>query len=102
MAHRELVEESNGGPGMAEYGLNVKQGDGVTRLQVSCMHQSGLVYMVPAEKSWVCSQEYMPAHALAGFLTELMELRDPRVKELTQRWGIYFRQLPLEEELAET
>ena len=87
---------------MANYGLTVKQGDGVTRLQASCMHQSGLLYMVPAEKSWVCSQEYMPAHALAGFLRELMELQDPQVKELTQKWGIYFRQLPLEEGPAKT
>ena len=86
---------------MAEYGLTVKHGEEMTRVQISCMHQSGLLYMVPAERSWVCSQEYMPAHALAGFLRELMDLKDPRVKELMQRWGVYFRQLPLDEEEAD-
>ncbi len=87
---------------MAEYGLIIKHGQGMTRVEISCMHQSGLLYMVPAEKSWVCSQEYMPAHALAGFLGDLMDLKDSRVKKLMQRWGIYFRQLPLEEEPSQT
>ena len=83
---------------MAEFGLKVDQGEGMTRVQVSCMHQSGLLYVVPAERSWVCTQEYMPAHAIAGFLKELMELKDQRVKDLMQSWGIYFRELPLGEE----
>ena len=86
---------------MAEYGLTVKHGEGMTRVQISCMHQSGLLYMVPAERSWVCSQQHMPAHALAGFLRELTDLKDSRVKELMQRWGVYFRQLPLDEEEAD-
>ena len=83
---------------MSEHGLLIKQGQGMTRVHFSCIHQSGLLYVVPAEKSWVCSQEYMPAHAIAGFLKELMDLKDNRVGELMQRWGIYFRQLPLEDE----
>ena len=83
---------------MTDYGLSIRPGQGVTRVQISCMHQSGLLYVVPAEKSWVCSQEYMPAHALAGFLKDLVDLQDPRIKEAMQRWGIYFRQLPLDEE----
>ena len=73
----------------------------MTRLQVSCMHQSGLLYVVPAEKSWVCSQELMPAHALAGFLREVMALEDPRVSDIMQRWGVYFRELPLEDATEE-
>ena len=85
---------------MAGYGLMIKHGQGMSRVQISCMHQSGLLYVAPAEKSWVCSQEHMPAHALAGFLTELAELKDPRVKELMQTWGVYFRQLPLEDETS--
>ena len=52
---------------MVTNGLNVKVGQNITRMQISCEHQSGLLYMVPGEKSWVCSQELMPAHALAGF-----------------------------------
>ena len=87
---------------MVEYGLMVRHGQGMTRVQISCMHQSGLLYVVPAEKSWVCSQEQMPAHALAGLLAGLMDLQDPKVKELMQRWGIYFRQLPLDEEPAQS
>jgi len=82
---------------MAEYGLITRQGEGMSRVQISCVHQSGLLYVVPAEKSWVCSEEHMPAHSLAGFLGELTDLEDPRVKEIMQRWGIYFRQLPLDE-----
>jgi len=87
---------------MSEFGLTVNPGQGMSRVRISCMHQSGLLYVVPAEKSWVCSQEHMPAHSLAGFLKELIDLRDPRVKEMMQRWGIYFRQLPLKEEQPET
>ena len=52
---------------MAEYGLQVKHGQGMTRLQIGCMHQRGLLYVVPSEKSWVCTQEHITAHALAGF-----------------------------------
>ncbi len=85
---------------MDEHGLMIKPGEGVTRVQISCAHQSGLLYMVPGEKSWVCSPELMPAHALAGFWGELVALNDPRVEELMQRWGIYFRQLPLEDEAS--
>lgn len=87
---------------MGEYGVIIKPSHEMTRIQVSCKHQSGLLYMVPAEKSWVCPQEHMSAHALAGFLRELMELDNPAVKGLMQRWGIYFRQLPLEGEESET
>ena len=83
---------------MTDYGLSIRPGQGLTRVQISCMHQRGLLYVVPAEKSWVCSQEYMPAHALAGFFKDLVDLQDPRIKEAMQRWGIYFRQLPLDEE----
>lgn len=81
---------------MSEVGLTVKAGEDMTRIQVSCPHQSGLIYLVPAERSWVCSREQLPSHALAGFFRELSELNDPRVKELMQSWGVYYRQLPLE------
>ena len=81
---------------MAEIGLSIKPGEEMTRIQVTCEHQSGLLYVVPAERSWVCSRDHMPAHALAGFFRELAALKDPRVQGLMQSWGIYFRQLPLE------
>ena len=70
----------------------------MTRIQVTCEHQSGLIYVVPAERSWVCTPERMPAHALAGFFRELVNLKDDRVAALMQDWGLYYRQLPLEAE----
>ena len=80
---------------MAEYGLTVKPSDGMTRIQATCEHQSGLIYMVPAGRSWGCSSELLPAHVLAGFFRELTALQDSQVQELMRQWGIYYRQLPL-------
>jgi hypothetical protein len=87
---------------MPELGLTIKPGDNMTRIQVSCPHQRGLLYVVPAERSWVCSREQIPSHALAGFFRELVALKDPRVQELMQLWGVYYRQLPLEGEQSDT
>ena len=47
-------------------GLEIRQGEGLSRVQLGCSHQKGLLYVVPAERSWVCSQEMMPAHASGG------------------------------------
>ena len=63
---------------MAEFGLTVKQGSGGKRLEMECSHQNGLLYVIPGDGSWVCSEELMHAHALAGFFKELMELNDGR------------------------
>ena len=82
---------------MADNGLTVNQGTDMTRIQVTCEHQSGLIYVVPAERSWVCNPEKAPAHALAGFFRELVALDHPGVRDLMGQWGIYYRQLPLEE-----
>ena len=87
---------------MAEHGLIIKRGDGMTRIEAKCTHQSGLIYVVPAERSWVCSNEYLPAHALAGFFRELTALKHTPVQELMQQWGIYYRQLPMDEEQKES
>jgi len=83
---------------MVETGLIVKPSDGMTRIQATCDHQSGLIYVVPAERSWVCSNELLSAHALAGFFRELTALEDSRVQELMRQWGISYRQLPLDGE----
>ena len=83
---------------MADTGITVKSGDGMTRVQVTCGHQSGLIYVVPAPRSWVCSEELIPAHALAGFFRELVALKHGPVAELMQEWGIYYRQLPIVDE----
>ena len=80
------------------YGITVKQDQGGKRLAIRCMHQNGLLYVVPSDATWVCSQEHLHAHALAGFLGELIRLQNPQVKELMQRWGLYFRERPLDEE----
>ena len=76
---------------MAEFGLNVKHDTGGKRIELECEHQNGLLYIVPSESSWVCSEDLLHAHALAGFFRQLGELNDPNVKELMQRWGIYYR-----------
>ena len=78
------------------YGVTIKEDTGNTRVEIQCEHQSGLIYVVPAEASWVCQPEHLHAHALAGFFRELMELADPRITELMQRWGMYYRSRPLD------
>ena len=86
---------------MAELNLLMKSGKDLTRIPVTCPHQSGLIYVVPAERSWVCTPEEMPKHALAGFFLELVALKSKRVDQLMQDWGIYYRQLPLAVEETE-
>ena len=76
---------------MAEFGLTVKHDSGGKRIEIQCPHQNGLLYVVPSEASWVCSEDNLHAHALAGFFSQLTDLGDDRVKELMQRWGLYYR-----------
>lgn len=75
-------------------GLEITPSDDLTRIRAVCEHQRGLLYVVPAERSWVCAPESMPAHALAGFFRELTALKRPEVAELMRQWGLYYRQLP--------
>ena len=42
---------------MNEFGLNIKTDTGGKRVELECEHQNGLLYVVPAESSWVCSEE---------------------------------------------
>ena len=84
------------------YGVTIKEGTGDTRVDIQCSHQSGMLYVVPAEASWVCQPENIHAHALAGFLRELVELDDARVRDLMQRWGLYYRARPIESEEEQT
>jgi hypothetical protein len=81
-----------------EYGVKVKLGSGETRIEVQCAHQNGLIYVVPSEASWVCQPEYIHSHAIAGFFRELIDMNDPKVTDLMQRWGLYYRSRPLDEE----
>ena len=80
------------------HGVTVKTGEDMARVQVTCPHQSGLIYAVPGDRSWVCTDELRPAHAMAGFFRELIALKDPRVEALLQQWGLYYRSLPLDSE----
>ena len=80
---------------MGGHGLSVKGGPGGKRVELRCEHHNGLLYVVPSEGSWVCSDEMVHVHALAGFFEQLTQLNDPRVKEAMQRWGLYFRERPL-------
>ena len=89
---------SEGPTGSQPPGLTVKVSEELARVQVTCQHQSGLLYAVPGDRSWVCSDELRPAHAMAGFFRELLALQDPRVESLMQQWGLYYRSLPLEGE----
>ena len=85
---------------MTTAGLEIIPGNDMTRIKAVCEHQRGLIYIVPAERSWVCDKEYLPAHALAGFFRELSALENKEVQGLMQQWGIYFRELPQEQEDA--
>ena len=80
---------------MAEFGIKVKHDPGGKRIEMQCTHQNGLLYVVPSEASWVCSEELLDAHALAGFFSELVELNEPRIQGVMRRWGLYFRERPL-------
>ena len=71
------------------YGLTIKHDRSGKRLEVQCAHQNGLIYVVPSDASWVCAEEHIHAHALAGFFKDLSSWNEPRIEELMQRWGIY-------------
>lgn len=73
------------------YGITVHEADVGKRIEVECMHQSGVLYAVPGEASWVCSADLLHVHALAGFFRELVGFDDQKIHELMQRWGLYFR-----------
>ena len=83
---------------MANFGLTVKQATPGKRIEMQCKHQNGLLYIVPSEATWVCSEELLHAHALAGFFKQLSKLEDQRVTELMQQWGLYFRERALASE----
>ena len=76
---------------MSEFGLTVKGGTGSKRVGLVCEHQDGLLYVVPAEASWVCSDELLHVHALAGFFKQITALENEEVKRAMQRWGLYYR-----------
>jgi hypothetical protein len=77
-------------------GITVKHDNGGSRIEIRSQNQAGLLYSVPAEASWVATADQLPAHALAGFLSDLTELGNPQIEGLMRKWGLYFRPLALE------
>ena len=59
---------------MNSSGFALKGETGSRRIELECEHQSGVLYVVPSEASWVCGEEMLHVHSLAGFLRELTEL----------------------------
>ncbi len=82
----------------AQYGLNLRPGDGSDRLEMQCQHQNGLLYMVPADNSWVCSDEHRHAHVLAGFFRDIAALENAEVRAIMNRWGLFYRERPLDDQ----
>ena len=77
-------------------GVSIKTGNASSRVELRCPHRNGVLYAIPSESTWVCSDELRPAHALAGFFEALRQLEDQQVQALMQQWGLYFRERPLE------
>jgi hypothetical protein len=77
-------------------GLLVIPGERISKIKLECQHQKGLFYVVPSDKNWVCSNNYLATHAIAGFMGDLVDLESDQIKALMQKWGIYFRKLPLD------
>ena len=88
---------AGGGPTMNSSGFALKGETGSRRIELECEHQSGVLYVVPSEASWVCGEEMLHVHSLAGFLRELTDLDDPNVQAAMQRWGLYYRPRALAE-----
>ena len=80
---------------MTGLGLEVKGDSGGKRVELQCEHHNGLLYVTPSESTWVCSDQMLHVHALAGFFKQLAQLDDARVKEAMQRSGLHFRERPL-------
>ena len=83
---------------MTEFGLKIKSDTELTKIEVQCVHQNGLIYVVPSESSWVCTEDLRHVHGLSGFFIQLMDFEDPKIQDAMQKWGIYFRPRPLAED----
>ena len=86
---------------MLNNSLMVEGETGSKRIKLECDHQNGVLYIVPAEGNWVCSDSLMHVHALAGFFRQLAKLNESDVTELMQRWGLYYREVNLENSTTE-
>ena len=77
------------------FGITEKTGQQSNRIDILCPHHGGIIYVVPSEASWVCSEKSLNAHAISGFFADITELDDPKIREVMQKWGLYFRERPI-------
>ena len=78
---------------MTEPGISIKKASEGNRINLSCDHNSGIIYIVPSEASWVCSEENIGAHAISGFFNDLTDLENSQIEQIMQKWGVYYRSL---------
>jgi len=78
---------------MAEQGISIKNASEGKRINLSCDHNSGVIYIVPSEASWVCDQENIAAHTISGFFRDLTKLENSQIEQIMQKWGLYYRGL---------
>ena len=76
---------------MEENGLNIRGSDGSKRIDIKCEHQNGVLYVVPSEANWVCTESLLHAHSIAGFFSDITNLDDEALQKIMQKWGIYYR-----------
>ena len=81
---------------MEENGLKIKSSDGSKRIDIKCDHQSGVLYVVPSEANWVCTEDLLHAHSIAGFFSDITDLNDKNIQQIMQNWGIYYRTVGIE------
>ena len=72
----------------------IHKSESMTRMELRCPHQDGVIYITPAPKSWVCDTDTLISHSLSGFMQELTQFNDPKISNLMQEWGLYYRPLP--------
>ena len=78
---------------MSTYGITIKNASEGNRITLTCEHNGGIIYIVPSESSWVCSEENIGAHAITGFFEDLTSIESTQVTALMQKWGLYYRAL---------
>ena len=78
---------------MSTYGITIKNASQGKRINLTCEHNGGIIYIVPSESSWVCSEENIGAHAISGFFEDLTSIENTQVTALMQKWGLYYRTL---------
>ena len=82
-------------------GIEIRNQEGGSLMRIRCPHLNAILYVIPSSGNWVCSDHSRLGHGLAGFMQELAALENPQVKELMQRWGLYFRTSAVDQTTSE-